>query len=171
MVPSIGALQWHWKRSCYVIRIWKQAASNTMSYPPLQENGWKLEGDNLLIDWDSNEHMARIRSRVALIRKGCGCKTGCTTNRCKCKKGNVYCGPGCTCDNCNNHPIQQTSFPISEIEREETSSSQDLRQQVDNIMSSVFGTLDESDDEMDESGDEFDESVEEMDEQDDMDIF
>ena len=106
MVPSIGDLQRHWKRSRYVVGIWKQA-SNITTYPPFELHGWKLKDNVLAIDWDSEEHMSQVRSRVALIKKGCGCKTGYSSNRCKCRKNNVQCGPGCTCDNCCNHPVSQ----------------------------------------------------------------
>ncbi len=140
MVPSIGALERHWKRSCYVINIWKQAAHNTMSYPLPQNNGWKFDENKLLlIDWDSCEHISHVRNRVALIQKGCGCKTGCASNRCKCKKNDVYCGPGCTCDNCENHPIDQHLPDLAEIEREENGVFEDMDEEVDNIMCSVFG--------------------------------
>ena len=36
---------------------------------------------------------------VASPSKGCGCKTGCGTMRCGCKKKGVSCGPGCKCKN------------------------------------------------------------------------
>ena len=33
----------------------------------------------------------------------CSCKTGCKTNRCKCKKnGNLNCTEMCKCENCEN---------------------------------------------------------------------
>ena len=45
------------------------STSNNVVYPPLEENGWKLI---VAIDWDSDH---QVRDRVALIQKGCGCKT------------------------------------------------------------------------------------------------
>ena len=148
MVPSIGALQRHWKRSRYVVGIWKQAASNITTYPPFELHGWKLKDNVLAIDWDSEEHMSQVRSRVALIKKGCGCKTGCSSNRCKCRKNNVQCGPGCTCDNCCNHPVSQQvsiaeDMPDSESESESESGEYDeLNDDVDDIMRSIFGECD-----------------------------
>ena len=144
MVPSISALKRHWKRSRYVVGIWKQATNNIMTYPPLEENGWRLSEDNaLMINWDSSEHMSLVRDRVALIRKGCGCRTGCKTNRCKCKKNDVCCGPGCTCDNCSNHSanhhVTRPGQEESEESSEESEEENDLNEQVDEIMYSVFG--------------------------------
>ena len=37
--------------------------------------------------WDSEENTAPVREMVALTKKGCGCKTGFQTSRCKCKRG------------------------------------------------------------------------------------
>ena len=154
MVPSIGDLQRHWKRSRYVVGIWKQAASNITTYPPFELHGWKLKDNVLAIDWDSEEHMSQVRSRVALIKKGCGCKTGCSSNRCKCRKNNVQCGPGCTCDNCCNHPVSQQvsiaeDMPDSESESESESGEYDeLNDDVDDITRSIFGELDYTDDNM-----------------------
>ena len=31
----------HWKRSRWVLSVWKQANSNNINYPPLNGNGWK----------------------------------------------------------------------------------------------------------------------------------
>lgn len=103
MVPSDGALEQHWLRACWVLAIWRQASSNNITYPPLYGNGWKQTSSNTLeIEWDSEDYLTRVRVRtnVALIRKGCGCKTGCTTSRCKCRKGGADCGPGCKCQGC-----------------------------------------------------------------------
>ena len=44
----------------------------------------------------------RIKERVDFVMKGCRCKTGCITNRCKCKKSTQICGPSCQCINCAN---------------------------------------------------------------------
>ncbi len=43
---------------------------------------------------------------MSLIRKGCGCKTGYSSSRCKCKKRNSYCSPGCKCIGCTNLPVE-----------------------------------------------------------------
>ncbi len=70
-----------------------------MTYPPLNGNGWKQpDANTLVIHWDNDEHLSNVRTRVALLRKGCGCKTGCLSHRCKCKKSGTHCGPGCKCD-------------------------------------------------------------------------
>ena len=104
MIPSDGALVRHWQRSCWVVAVWRQSTQNNITYPPLQGNGWKVENSSLNIQWDSEENISKVRTRVALIKKGCACKTGCKTGRCKCKKNNSPCGPGCKCVGCCNMP-------------------------------------------------------------------
>ena len=94
MVPSYDALSRHWKRSCWVSSVWRQATSNVIVYPPLENFGWKQPDQQTLnIDWDSDSNISQIKERVAFIRKGCSCKTGCSTGRCKCKKNGSKCGP------------------------------------------------------------------------------
>ena len=113
MIPSEGALYRHWLRSCWVLSVWKQADSQNIVYHPLDGNGWRQpDSETLEIDWDSNDHLSTVRTRVALLQKGCGCKTGCRTGRCKCKKSNNHCGPGCKCHGCLNLPTStSTSQP------------------------------------------------------------
>jgi len=75
MIPSVDALERHWKRSQWVLAVWRQANRNNIHYPPLDVNGWKLtDADTLIVNWDSDENMAEVRTTVALIKKGCGVK-------------------------------------------------------------------------------------------------
>ena len=62
-----------------------------------------MSNSNLTIDWDSEENTTNIRQTVALMRKGCGCKTSCQSSRCKCKMAGNYCY-GCKCVGCCNLP-------------------------------------------------------------------
>jgi len=145
MVPSVGALERHWKRSRYIMNTWKQCTQNVTTYQPLEEHGWKFKDGVLTFDWDSDEHMSLVRNRVALIKKGCGCKTGCNTNRCKCRRYDVHCGPGCTCHNCANHPAtnQRSVAFHGESDSDELDSGDELdgegSEDVEDIMRSVFG--------------------------------
>ena len=73
MIPSDEALLRHWKRSCWVVTVWRQAACNQINYPPLDGNGWKNPTPSTLeVDWDSEENISNVRKRVALVKKGCG---------------------------------------------------------------------------------------------------
>lgn len=145
MIPSDSALERHWKRSCWVLSVWRQANSNNINYSPLNGHGWKQVNSNTLeIDWDSEDNITEVRTRVAFIKKGCGCKMGCVTNRCKCKRNNNHCGPGCACQSCGNLPAQAAPDG-REIEVAETVDpggdeyDSDLEAEVDDIMYRVFG--------------------------------
>ena len=76
-----------------------------------------------MIDWDSESNVSRIRQQVALIRKGCGCKTGCSSSRCNCKKRNGYCGPGCKCTGCTNLPVEALAAEQEDIDSASDSAS------------------------------------------------
>ena len=130
-----------------VLGVWRQAHSNDINYPPLSGHGWKqVNADTLEIDWDSEDNLTEVCTRVAFIKKGCGCKTGCVTNRCKCKKNHNHYGPGCACQSCSNLPAQTAPDGI-DIEVAETVDpgsdeyDSDLEAEVDDIMYRVFGGL------------------------------
>lgn len=109
-IPSFSALQLHWLRSCWIFHSWQQALSNTVVCGTLNGNGWLREADGKLsIQWDTEESITHVKERVMLLMKGCGCKSGCTSGRCGCKKRNVLCGPGCRCINCRNTPTISSS--------------------------------------------------------------
>ena len=151
MIPSDEALKRHWQRTGWVLKVWQQCTSNVISYPTLNGNGWKIENGDIQIDWESNENMAQVRQTVALIRKGCGCKTGCKSPRCKCKRAGSYCF-GCKCIDCHNLPdnsspdtshtattVQSSSESESESESDDNS---ELDREVNDIMMDVFGDCD-----------------------------
>ena len=148
MIPPDDALLRHWQRSCWVVAVWKQATQNQITYPPLQGNGWKLDNNCLHIEWDSDDNISKVRMRVALLKKGCGCKTGCQTGRCKCKKNNNPCGPGCKCVGCCNMP-KGVSPGQANVEQEDNvdscESEDDLIEEVDDVINDVFGTSTKSD--------------------------
>ncbi|XP_065194409.1 uncharacterized protein LOC135825714 [Sycon ciliatum] len=108
-LPSTTALNLHWKRSQWVLKVWKQAPTSSIVYPRLEDHGWLLREGVVSVQWDTEEHMAAVHHRVATLTKGCHCKFGCNTRRCKCRKANGLCGPGCKCHNCQNMPSATTS--------------------------------------------------------------
>lgn len=144
MIPSNDALERHWKRACWVMTVWRQCTQTNIVYPPLDGNGWKKTTPNsLAIDWDSEENTARVREMIALIKTGCGCKTGCQTSRCKCKRGGNYCF-GCKCVRCSNLPtIPNTGTDFNtDDEESDTDSETELQRDVDATMLEVFGDYD-----------------------------
>ena len=79
IIPSTDALYRHWKRTCWVIDMWQQANKTGMVLKPLYGCGWKIDGDSLTFDWDSEGNIEAVKERIARLLKGCGCRTGCGT--------------------------------------------------------------------------------------------
>lgn len=104
MPPLLGALNLHWARSSWVLNLWSQADKQTVVVKDVCNSGWKVDSDSglLKVVWEMAEHVVSIQERVAMLTRGCGCKTGCRTKRCKCAKMGQYCGPGCKCNQCRN---------------------------------------------------------------------
>lgn len=125
--------------------VWRQATENHIHYPPLQGNGWKQPQPGVLeIDWDSDESIAQVRVTVTLVKKGCGCKTGCLSAWCRQKKAGNHCGPGCKCLRYSNLPIP-TSPDVHETDESEdldSDSDGEIEKDVDEIMDVVFGGYD-----------------------------
>ena len=109
-----------------------------------------MSNSNLTIDWDSEENTTNIRQTVALMRKGCGCKTSCQSSRCKCKMAGNYCY-GCKCVGCCNLPSptpgqvtdSALSTPLeSGSEEERNNESYKELEDVDATTLEVFGDYD-----------------------------
>ena len=100
--PSIEALERHWLRSIWVLHYWEQSCNNNVTLLPIDYFGWTVTEEKLMVDWDSDDNIMAIRKRVSFLTKGCGCKTGCSTKKCKCLKNDMPCGPGCSCQTCEN---------------------------------------------------------------------
>jgi len=52
---------------------------------------------------DTNSDLNRNNPKKQKITISCGCRTGCITNRCKCKKNIEKCTNHCECQNCKNN--------------------------------------------------------------------
>ena len=82
--------------------MWGQANNERLQLKPLTNFGWKIEDEDLLYDWDSEENMSKVRERVYTLTRGCHCKTGCSSAKCSCRKKGKACAVGCECTNCTN---------------------------------------------------------------------
>ena len=103
-LPSCSALDLHWRRCCWVLRVWQQALCSTMQVPNLTEHGWSMNAaGEVLVEWDTEESISAVKALLDSLTSGCSCKTGCTTKRCKCSKAGQRCSVGCHCHNCKNN--------------------------------------------------------------------
>ncbi|VDI81449.1 Hypothetical predicted protein [Mytilus galloprovincialis] len=76
---------------------------------PLSDFGWKVSNNLLKCILDTEGNFQKVEQTVQWYTKGCSCKTGCSSNRCKCRKSKSdskdgFCGPGCKCTICVNLP-------------------------------------------------------------------
>ncbi|CAC5366906.1 unnamed protein product [Mytilus coruscus] len=98
MLPNSDALQLGWDRSCWVAKYWKQALDNSMHLDPIDKSGSIITNTIVSVVWDSDVNIDKVEKTIKWYTKGCSCKSGCTTNRCSCKKSGLsvggYCGPG-----------------------------------------------------------------------------
>jgi hypothetical protein len=141
MIPSDTALHMHWKRSCWISHMWRQADVNKMMLQPLTENGWTLKDGKLMIIWDSEENFKVVRERVKTLTQGCKCKTGCTTARCKCRKDGEVCKEGCQCYDCHNlqvAPVQEDLPEDVYLSLEELNNDNDHRGINDDELDEIF---------------------------------
>ena len=115
-----SSLSVHWKRSCWILHMWSQADQNEMLLLPMTSYGWCMNDGTLTVtvEWDTEANIKAIKERVDVLTKGCKCATGCTTNRCSCKKKGKKCSAGCECTNCCSH-IDSSSNELHEIAIEE----------------------------------------------------
>lgn len=105
-------------------------ASQLSTYYGVSTLEWEwMETTTLVVDWDSDENLKDVRTRVALIKKGCGCKSGCLSGRCKSQKSDSRCGPGCTCQGCLNFDLSSDSDGS-----EDGNNGDDLQTEVDQLM-------------------------------------
>ena len=56
MLPSDDALLYHWKRTCWIANMWKQADYNIINVDEMVGNGWVEDGDNIKAQWDSDKN-------------------------------------------------------------------------------------------------------------------
>ena len=107
-------------------------------YTGLDQFGWSRQNGQLEIVWEAEENKEEVKDRLDYVLKGCKCKTGCNTKRCKCKKCGRTCGPGCQCLNCVNshHGNDSWDEEVNQLE---------VEGQVDNETDEEY--IEESDDE------------------------
>ena len=101
------ALYWHIQRANYQAALLRRALSAD-PFPSPDGHWWQVLAPNHATDptaipvlvpkWMS-EPAAPER---VLDLVSCKCTTGCTTQRCRCRKSNLHCSAACFCTNCSN---------------------------------------------------------------------
>ena len=96
-MPSYTALWRHWQRSCWIELLWYNSPLSDpyLNLPPPENSRWLLSTDGTYaIDWEDTNVASKIERCINSLTKGCKCKSGCTNNRCSCRKHSSHCGPG-----------------------------------------------------------------------------
>ena len=98
--PTQDALIQHCLRAAFQAGVWSQALVAQCTLPNPADWGWVLtDNTNWTPLWTTIADADK--SCLELIR--CGCKTGCTTRRCKCVSANLKCTALCSCEGeCNS---------------------------------------------------------------------
>ena len=58
MLPSDDVLLYHWKKTCWIANMWKQADYNIINVDEIVGNGWV---ENIKVQWDSDKNMETIK--------------------------------------------------------------------------------------------------------------
>ncbi|CAC5415615.1 unnamed protein product [Mytilus coruscus] len=139
MMPNHEALKLHWMRCCWVFDYWSQSTSNTHTLSELSKSGWQITDNRLEIVWDTVLNFQKVEKTVEWYTKGCGCKTGCKTNRCKCKKAqNENCDGFCG----QWRSVLDMSIDLDDVISDET---EDLEDPVEDEQPEVDGLVEELD--------------------------
>ena len=99
-LPStFGGLKYKIFRSHYVTLTLKHAVVSKQNLTSFLNYGWEIVENNITPTLTDN-----LPEPSALIElSACGCKTGCKTNRCKCRKSGFTCTDTCKCAHCENN--------------------------------------------------------------------
>ena len=105
--PTKDALYWHIQRANYQAALLRLALS-VDPFPSPDGHGWQVLAPNhatvptaipvLVPKWMSEP----AASERVLELVSCKCTTGCTTQRCRCRKSNLHCSAACSGTNCSN---------------------------------------------------------------------
>ena len=105
MACTKNVLLQHANRASYQCRIWKSALQPVMSPPSICEFGWEVNEGLVNIRW-----MTMPAAPDGILENvNCGCKSGCSTRRCACRKAELNCTGLCSCCDCTNAPENSLS--------------------------------------------------------------
>lgn len=110
--PTCDSLLQHIRRANYQTAIWRQSLDTEMSIPSPHQHGWRVVNGELEIVLMM--HPPALDSILQCIH--CGCKTGCNTQHCACKKSLLQCTDACTCLGCTNKDDDEQSDDEQELE-------------------------------------------------------
>ena len=109
-------------RSSWINRMWENSPKIDLYSELAPPDSLRMDKNETTaewnIDWEAVDVQQRITRTIDFLRKGCGCKTGCRTNRCKLPdKMADYVEPVDECRECTN--MHGTPLPLQDEDGEE----------------------------------------------------
>lgn len=81
--------------------------------PNILDRGWEIDATGKLsVMRDTKENISQIADNIKFLKDRYKCNTGCGNCRCKCVKRDTLCGPGCSCEQCQNRTDRGTTSQI-----------------------------------------------------------
>ena len=97
--PTNDEFALHCLRAHLQACVWKQADLQMMETPDPAKNGWTVDHNGLFIPrYSKSSHAVKVSDLVA----SCHCTTGCSTQRCSCRRKSKNCSDICSCRGCSN---------------------------------------------------------------------
>ena len=149
-LPTYTALWRHWMRTYWCCELWRSANKEDIykNLPPPETSGWLKQPDGKYsIDWEDSDIQAQIEDTINFLTKGCSCKTGCKTRRCRCRRNERFCGPGCECMQCVNVLVET---PPEIDDHDDENDDYDNEDDEDNDDAQISTTYSSSDEDVDE---------------------
>lgn len=119
--PTRDCVQCHIARAHFQTMQWRFSNQQFMNLPDVAHFGFKRvdplnPASDLSIIWFSGPMLPQaLHTPVS-----CGCKTGCGTKACSCRKLNLLCNSGCKCsENCQNCAATNPEPETEELDEEE----------------------------------------------------
>ena len=120
--PNKDSLLLHIRRANYECFIRRRCCEALINPPSPVRHGWLNVANSLQIHW-----LTMPAAPESLLQSvNCSCKTGCTSQRCSCKRAGVVCTDVCQCNSCENcldRTLDEESIDTYTISVDHTSSS------------------------------------------------
>lgn len=91
--PTSDAVYLHIKRAHYQTTVWKQANQPIQELPRATDMGWTMINGILIPQLMTLPPIPEACKEIV----SCGCKKGCSTLRCSCRKAKLPCTAACSC--------------------------------------------------------------------------
>ena len=98
--PTRKALQQMMMRAHFTAMQWKSSHLQHPNLPDPNNYGWKWDLNREIFDPVMTTNPPAPESTIELT--ACGCKTGCKSDRCRCRKNKFVCTEMCRCKECEN---------------------------------------------------------------------